>query len=87
MASVNKDGLFFDKVTEKAPSIEGYKLASLDEITIELNEENNEIVFYYDKVVQVVKTGVHENNNDYILFVALLGSLTALGYSLKKRFN
>lgn len=87
MASVNKDGLFFDKVTEKAPSIEGYKLASLDEITIELNEDNNEIVFYYDKVVQVVKTGVHENNNDYILFVALLGSLTALGYSLKKRFN
>lgn len=87
MASVNKDGSFFDKVTEKAPSIEGYKLASLDEITIELNEDNNEIVFYYDKVVQVVKTGVHENNNDYILFVALLGSLTALGYSLKKRFN
>ena len=87
MASVNKDGLFFDKVTEKAPSIDGYKLASLDEITIELNEDNNEIVFYYDKVVQVVKTGVHENNNDYILFVALLGSLTALGYSLKKRFN
>lgn len=85
--SVSKDGLFFDIVTEKAANIEGYNLVSLGEVTIELNEDSNEIVFYYDKVVEVVKTGVEESNNNYLLFIALLGSITALGYSLKKRFN
>ena len=85
--SVSKDGLFFDIVTEKAANIEEYNLVSLGEVTIELNEDSNEIVFYYDKVVEVVKTGVEESNNNYLLFIALLGSITALGYSLKKRFN
>ncbi len=85
--SVTKEGLYLDKVVEKALDIEGYKLSSLNEVSIQLDVENNEIVFYYDKVVEVVKTGVVDNNNNYIVFIGLLSSLAVLGYSLKKRFN
>ena len=89
--SIIKEAKYLDEVTEKAISIDGYNLVSFNEITIKLNESNNEIIFYYEKnketAIEVVKTGINDDNNNYLLLTLLFGTLTSLGYVIKKRFN
>lgn len=48
--SETKNGKYFDKVTEEAINIKGYRLSGDKVVSIDLNDEDNEINFYYEKI-------------------------------------
>ena len=84
---------FEDKVTEKAIEIAGYKLVSDENVTITIDVENNEIIFYYEKepepeYVEIPKTGINGNIDitSYILMVVTL-VLGVFGIRLRTKNN
>ncbi len=75
-------GYVGETISENALKLDGYTLTSENTISIVLDEEENEITFYYDKVMQVVSTGINDVNNPYglllLVFTSILGGLVYL---------
>ena len=80
-----KIGFVNDKVSENAPSIEGYELVSDEVSEIVLDEDNNEIVFYYNKVAEVVTTGITDQNKPYYLIFVISTSIVGCLLYFKKK--
>ena len=74
-----------DEIVEKALSIDGYVLASNDSVTIVLDEQNNEIIFYYDRVYEVVSTGIIDYNDQYNLLLIIFSTILTGLVVYKKR--
>lgn len=80
-----KIGFVNDKVSENATSIEGYELVSDEALEIVLDEDNNEIVFYYNKVAEVVSTGITDQNKPYYLIFVISTSIVGCLLYFKKK--
>ena len=83
---------YLDEITEKAISINGYKLVGKDSQTITIQVEGNEIIFYYEQepqpeYVEPPKTGITETGNKgniLMLIVTFIISLFGIRLETKK---
>lgn len=83
---------YLDEITEKAISINGYKLVGKNSQTITIQVEGNEIIFYYEQepqpeYVEPPKTGITETGNKgniLMLIVTFIISLFGIRLETKK---
>ena len=84
---------YLDEITEKAITINGYKLVGKDSQTITIQVEGNEIIFYYEQepqpeYVEPPKTGINQiEKHTSILMLIVTFIISLFGIRLETKNN